>query len=90
MGGDEGSSAAAVAISVSVGARKVLLEDVLLVAVHKARVDLHPASLEKACPCASNKKGVEDKAFDIRYYISMFYPLVMPSVIVVVRSAAQV
>ncbi|CAN0103580.1 unnamed protein product, partial [Sphacelaria rigidula] len=65
MGGDEGSSAAAVAISVSVGARKVLLEDVLLVAVHKARVDLHPASLEKACPCASNKKGVEDKAFDI-------------------------
>lgn len=55
------------AIAVSVGARKVLLEDVLLVAVHGARVDLHQASLDKACPGQASKpsKG-GDKAFDLR------------------------
>lgn len=55
-----------VATAVSVGARKVLPEDVLLVAVHGARVDLHPASLEKACPvpCKAPKGG--DKTFDVR------------------------
>lgn len=65
MTGSEGYAAAS---AVSVGARKVLLEDVLLVAVQKARVDLHPASLEKACPCApSGKKGGGgDEVFDIR------------------------
>ena len=60
----EGSAASSV---VSVGARKVLPEDVLLVAVHGARVDLHPASLEKACPVSCNPPRGGDKAFEIRY-----------------------
>lgn len=52
--------------SVSVGARKVLPEDVLLVAMHGARIDLHQASLDKACPvpCKAPKGG--DKIFDVR------------------------
>lgn len=58
----DGSAASAV----SVGARNVLLEDVLLVAVHGARVDLHPASLDKACPapCTPHRGG--DEAFEVR------------------------
>lgn len=68
MAGSEGS---AVGGAVSVGARKVLYEDVLLVAIHKARVDLHPASLEKAYPCPSSgrKGGGENEIFDIRYLL---------------------
>lgn len=55
-----------VVTAVSVGARKVLPEDVLLVAMHGARVDLHQASLDKACPvsCKTPKGG--DKTFDVR------------------------
>lgn len=63
---DAGSGAV---VSVSVGARKVLLEDVLLVAVQGARVDLHPASLDKACPVVvpgKKGRGGEEKTFDIR------------------------
>lgn len=58
----EGSAASAV----SVGARKVLPEDVLLVAVHCARVDLHPASLEKACPVSCKPPRGGDAAFEVR------------------------
>lgn len=58
----EGTAASAV----SVGARKVLPEDVLLVAVHGARVDLHPASLDKACPVPCNAAHAGDKPFEIR------------------------
>lgn len=58
----EGLSAA----TVSVGARKVLPEDVLLVAVHGARVDLHPASLDKACPVSCKEPKGGDKTFDVR------------------------
>lgn len=54
------------ASAVSVGARKVLPEDVLLVAVHGARVDLHPASLDKACPVPCNAAHAGDKPFEIR------------------------
>lgn len=64
----EGSAASAV----SVGARKVLPEDVLLVAVHGARVDLHPASLDKACPAVSCKppRG-GDAAFEVRWELQL-------------------
>lgn len=55
----EGSAAA-----VAVGARKVLPEDVLLVAVHGARVDLHAASLDKACSVPCN--AAADTSFEIR------------------------
>lgn len=44
------ASDGSVAAAVSVGARKVLPEDVILVAVHGARVDLNQAALDKACP----------------------------------------
>lgn len=57
----EGSAGSAV----SVGARKVLPEDVLLVAVHGARVDLHPASLDKACPVSCKPPRGGDKAFEV-------------------------
>eukprot|EP00903_Cladosiphon_okamuranus_P009772 g9291.t1 len=57
----EGSAAS----SVSVGARKVLPEDVLLVAVHGARVDLQPASLEKACPVSCKPARGGDAAFEV-------------------------
>lgn len=53
--------------TVSVGARKILPEEVLLVAAHGSRIDLNQASLEQACPClakGANKGG--DKAFDGR------------------------
>lgn len=52
--------------SVSVGARKVLAEDVLLVAMHGARVDLHQASLDKACPVSCKVPKGGDKTFDVR------------------------
>lgn len=58
----DGSTASAV----SVGARKVLPEDVLLVAVHGARVDLHPASLEKACPSSCTPPRDGGEAFEVR------------------------
>lgn len=61
------TSEGAAASAVSVGARKVLLEDVLLVAVHGARVDLHPASLDKACPVPCNAPHAGDKPFETRY-----------------------
>lgn len=57
------------AVTVSVGARRVLLEDVLLVAVHGARIDLHQASLDKACTSAQGYKAGSgpDESFDVRY-----------------------
>lgn len=62
----EMASEGAAASFVSVGARKVLPEDVLLVAVHGARVDLHPASLEKACPASCKPPRGGDAAFELR------------------------
>ncbi|CBJ27242.1 Histidyl-tRNA Synthetase Similar to Histidine Ammonia-Lyase [Ectocarpus siliculosus] len=59
------ASEGSAALAVSVGARKVLPEDVLLVAVHGARVDLHPASLDKACPVPSTPSRGGDKAFAV-------------------------
>lgn len=60
------ASEGAVAAAVSIGARKVLLEDVLLVAVHGARVDLHPASLDKACSVPCNAPQIGDTPFETR------------------------
>lgn len=61
------ASEGSAALAVSVGARKVLPEDVLLVAVHGARVDLHPASLDKACPAPSTPSRGGGTAFAVRY-----------------------
>lgn len=59
----DGSAASAVSVGAS---RKVLPEDVLLVAVHGARVDLHPASLDKACPVSCKPPRGGDAAFEVR------------------------
>lgn len=57
-----------VGTTVSIGARKVLLEDVLLVAVHGARVDVHQTSLDKACANAPEHKAGSggDGIYDVR------------------------
>lgn len=58
------ASDGSVAAAISVGARKVLPEDVILVAVHGARVDLNQAALDKACP-TPGQAGY--KAYSIRF-----------------------
>ena len=58
----EGSAATVVLV----GARKVLPSDVLLVAVHGARIDLNQAALEKACPRTSQASSEGDASYDAR------------------------
>lgn len=64
------ASDGSVASAVSVGARKVLPKDVILVAVHGARVDLNQAALDKACPNPGHATSESDagyKAYRIRF-----------------------